>query len=78
MRNCTRQAVHFRAENVFLENQRCSGFVIKGQRLVVIGIDYHRLCAGRFINGEAGIVLVSVATTVPTTLEMRISPGFIV
>ena len=43
----------FRAGNVFLENQCCSGFVVKGQRLRVVGIDYHRLCAGRFINGEA-------------------------
>ena len=43
----------FRAGNVFLENQRCSGFVVKGQRLGVIGIDDHRLCAGRFVNGEA-------------------------
>ena len=42
----------FRAGNVFLENQRCSGFVIKGQRLRVIGVDDHRLCAGRFVNGE--------------------------
>ena len=43
----------FRAGNVFLENQCCSGFVVKGQRLRVVGIDYHGLCAGRFINGEA-------------------------
>ena len=43
----------FRAGNVFLENQRCSGFVIKGQRLRVVGVDYHGLCAGGFINGEA-------------------------
>ena len=42
----------FRAGNVFLENQCCSGFVVKGQRLGVIGVDDHRLCAGRFVNGE--------------------------
>ena len=42
----------FRAGNVFLENQRCSGFVVKGQCLRVIGVDDHRLCAGRFVNGE--------------------------
>jgi len=47
------QRLIFRAGNVFLENQCCSGFVVKGQRLRVVGIDYHRLCAGRFINGEA-------------------------
>ena len=43
----------FRAGNVFLENQCCSGLVVKGQRLGVVGIDDHRLCAGRFVNGEA-------------------------
>ena len=43
----------FRAGNVFLENQRCRGFVIKGQRLRVVGVDYHGLCAGGFIDGIA-------------------------
>ena len=47
------QRLIFRAGNVFLENQCCSGFVVKGQRLRIVGIDYHGLCAGRFINGEA-------------------------
>ena len=42
----------FRAGNVFLENQCCSGFVVKGQRLRVVGIDYYGLCAGSFVNGE--------------------------
>ena len=31
----------FRAGNVFLENQCCSGFVVKGQRLRVVGINYY-------------------------------------
>ena len=42
----------FRAGNVFLENQCCSGFVVKGQRLRVVGIDYYGLCAAGFVNGE--------------------------
>ena len=43
----------FRAGNVFLENQCCSGFVVKGQRLRVIGVDNHGLCAAGLVNGEA-------------------------
>ena len=42
----------FRAGNVFLENQRCSGFVVKGQCLRVVWVNNHGLCAGRFVNGE--------------------------
>ena len=44
----------FRAGNVFLENQCCSGFVVKGQRLRVIGVDHDSLRAAGFVDGVAG------------------------